>query len=59
MSSSEKFFFSYSFSCLKAFVNLVKCLSVCLICCVLLSVSQVQTEMNITTVVIVVGCYIT
>jgi len=51
--------FFYSFSCHKAFVNLVKCLNAYPVCCVLLSVSQVKTEMNITAVVIVVECYIT
>ena len=60
----SSFFFSFfsffnSISCLKAFVNLVKYLNACPVCCVLLSVSQVKTEMNITTVVTVVECYIT
>jgi hypothetical protein len=52
-------FFLNSFSCPKAFFNLVKCLSACIVCCVLLSVSQVTAEMNIITVVIVVKWYIT
>jgi len=54
----------FFFPPLSLFFFLLQCvcqisLSACPVCCVLLSVSQVKTEKNITTVVIVVACYIT